>query len=561
MNFSLFYRKIKNKSFFDSLENSEIGVNNLQNYIPIYHRFFSLNENNYNNINLNSIDYIVDYIKYQNNNTITVKMWNEKKKKNIEKNIFIKYCPLIDALKYIIGKYDANIVNIIPSLENKNIDMQINDYNNSAYIDGFMCYLISNLLNCYDFINGINYFGSFIGIKDNFEYDIIDDIEILHNNSYFYKNNNKLFDLPENFDSNCLDDSSRKHKNKIKISKDLEVISLDSIDSDIVDVFGENTTCKENVIFNLNDIKEIENLGEPVNKIPDDESSISSKSSCTCDENNEENSCFDDESDDDESDNSDEDKIMVKIRKFPVQLLCMEKCTNTLDYLMMEEDLSEAEWCSALFQIVVMLYTYQKAFNFTHNDLHTNNVMYIETPKEYIYYHIEGSYYKVPTFGKIFKLIDFGRSIFKFQNNIFCSDCYRPNGEASTQYNCEPYFNNKKPKLEPNMSFDLCRLSCSIFDYFIDDLEEVDEMLKKSAAFRIIYKWLLDDKGRNILYKKNGEERYPEFKLYKMIARTVHNHVPKDEIKRNEFASYKISRKKINKKAKVIFIDNIPSMI
>ena len=29
----------------------------------------------------------------------------------------------------------------------------------------------------------------------------------------------------------------------------------------------------------------------------------------------------------------------------------------------------------------MMLITYQKLFNLTHNDLHTNNIMYIETDK------------------------------------------------------------------------------------------------------------------------------------------------------------------------------------
>ena len=39
---------------------------------------------------------------------------------------------------------------------------------------------------------------------------------------------------------------------------------------------------------------------------------------------------------------------------------------------------------------------------------------------------------------------------------------------------------------------------------------------------------VFDDNGKNILYKKNGEERYPNFKLYKMIARIVHNHTPEN---------------------------------
>ena len=77
------------------------------------------------------------------------------------------------------------------------------------------------------------------------------------------------------------------------------------------------------------------------------------------------------------------------------------------------------------------------------------------------------------------------------------------------------------------MSFDLCRLGCSLFDYFIDDLEDQDAVYIENEMAALICGWCLDDKKRNILYKKNGEERYPEFKLYKMIARSVSNYVPK----------------------------------
>ena len=34
--------------------------------------------------------------------------------------------------------------------------------------------------------------------------------------------------------------------------------------------------------------------------------------------------------------------------------------------------------------------------------------MYQETDKQFIYYNYNNKYYKVPTFGKIYKIIDFG---------------------------------------------------------------------------------------------------------------------------------------------------------
>ena len=59
-------------------------------------------------------------------------------------------------------------------------------------------------------------------------------------------------------------------------------------------------------------------------------------------------------------------------------------------------------------------------------------------------------------------------------------------GDAATQYNCEPYFNDKKPRLEPNFSFDLCRLGCSIFDYFIDDMNSIPAICKKEPLAKLI---------------------------------------------------------------------------
>lgn len=39
--------------------------------------------------------------------------------------------------------------------------------------------------------------------------------------------------------------------------------------------------------------------------------------------------------------------------------------------------------------------------------------------------------------------------------------------------------------------------------------------------------------------------RYPDFKLYKMIARTVHNHTPQKVIKNPLFEKYQIAKKKL----------------
>jgi serine/threonine protein kinase len=197
----------------------------------------------------------------------------------------------------------------------------------------------------------------------------------------------------------------------------------------------------------------------------------------------------------------------------------------------MRRKLNDDQFMDALMQIVLILATYQKLFDFTHNDLHTNNIMYVETDTEFLYYKLEGVFYKVPTHGRIYKLIDFGRAIYKFNNKLFCSDSFAPSGDASTQYNCEPYFNEKKPRVDPNPSFDLCRLGCSLYDFVCRDNDP------KTPLQKLVDHWCNDDYGKNMLYRHNGQTRYPDFKLYKMIARTVNNLVPKDELKTLVFAT------------------------
>ena len=49
--FDIFYKKNDNSLLFKDLEKNDFS--NLQNYNPIYSIYFSLDENNYNKINLN----------------------------------------------------------------------------------------------------------------------------------------------------------------------------------------------------------------------------------------------------------------------------------------------------------------------------------------------------------------------------------------------------------------------------------------------------------------------------------------------------------------------------
>jgi hypothetical protein len=203
----------------------------------------------------------------------------------------------------------------------------------------------------------------------------------------------------------------------------------------------------------------------------------------------------------------------------------MEKYTDTLDSLLDEMNTEELTAC--LMQIIMTLIAYQKVFAFVHNDLHTNNIMYVPTELTHLTYCYQGIYYKVPTFGKLYKIIDYGRSIYTFQGNRFVSDSFHPEGDAGTQYNIEPYFNASEPPLDANPSFDLCRLACSILEGY----EEEEEI------FTVLTEWSQDDAGESVLFK-DGMERYPDFELYRMIARTVHNHTPIAQLSRPLFSQF-----------------------
>ena len=213
------------------------------------------------------------------------------------------------------------------------------------------------------------------------------------------------------------------------------------------------------------------------------------------DDDSEDDDSEDDDSEGDDSEGDDDSSISSEIgnnmfayiNNFPTQMICLEKCDDTLDSLFETEVLNDDTSSAALLQVIMTMLILQKAFHFTHNDLHTNNIVYKDTDKTHLYFKFNSQYYKIPTFGKIFKIIDFGRSIYKYKGHLFCSDSFAPGGDASTQYNFKPYFNPDKPVIEPNYSFDLCRLGCSIYDFIINDekYEDMNELQKT------IHRWCL----------------------------------------------------------------------
>tara|TARA_X000000368_G_scaffold63610_1_gene45171 strand:+ start:3422 stop:5098 length:1677 start_codon:yes stop_codon:yes gene_type:complete len=555
----VFYRKNKNK-IFPYLQ-SELNIDTPQNYIPLYEKLFVLNETNKNSINLNN-KWEICKIDENIGDKIYKCTVNDICGNTRKIDIFFKFAPLIDPIKYLMGKYEDIKIESLPYKNNDECVEKMLDKNNLAYIDQFFSYLSSRLLHEYGFIHGIDYYGGYLGIKNNLILNIEDDIDYLMNSSFFHRSREDLFVMSNEVYNDYFNQSAR-NKSKLKIEGSSKNITLSSIE-DITD--SCTVSCIEIPDLSPELICEFDITDSSKNTLgSDSKSSCSSRSSLTEEEDedgnedkeDEENEEEEEEEEEDTDDEEDEGPVNISINKFPVNVIALEACHDTFDNLI-ESDISWTETISAFMQIIMTLIVYQKAFNFTHNDLHTNNIMFVETEKQYIYYCYEGVYYKVPTFKRLFKIIDFGRAIYKYNGKIYCSDSFHPKGDAATQYNCEPYLNEKKPRLEPNSSFDLCRLACSLYDNLVDDEEDPNIY---NPLRMLMNEWCMDDKNRNILYKKDGEERYPEFKLYKMIARTVHKHIPKDQLNRDIFRNYIVTKKSISKKTKILNVDNIPCMI
>ena len=556
------YKKNNNIELFNELcDTNLVDIENLQNYIPIYGSYFNLNENNYNSINLNNnykLSSITEKLGYSKFNGTIIDDSNNI----ITKKIFFKYGPLIDPIKYMIGKYDNSysILNLPTLNNNEEVNKKTLDSNNSAYTDGFFSFLSSILLNKYDFINGIDYYGSFLGIKKNFIVDIEDDLEYLDESDFFYKNNNILFNIKETENFKNYFSNTKKYKQALVIDNNNildEEFQIDNLIDNKINLSEINQIINKDLEIEYTQDLNKNNINKKNIKTNEQsESSCSSRYSNTESSKNENSEDEDNSSEDQSESSSINEELYANIFKFPVQTIALECCDDTLDSYVINNKIKDDEWESIIAQILFSLITYQKVFDFTHNDLHSNNIVYNTTEKKFLYYKYDNKHYKIPTFGKIYKIIDFGRAIYKFKGNIICSDSYAPEGDAHTQYNTEPYFNDEKPRLEPNYSFDLCRLGCSLFDYFIEDIEDIKKI--KSPIKKIIIMWVFDDTNKNILYKNNGSERYPDFKLYKMIARTVHNHKPQNVLKKPLFEKYLIPKKKINNQSAIFNIDNLP---
>lgn len=441
-----------------------------------------------------------------------VKYYNpEQTEYKLQKNeVHLKINPILDPVHLMMNKYNLEH-HTLPNMFSYLTQKKLNHLNNTTYVEAFFYYLASLLVEKGKCPSFPYFYGTYLGIADEFKQDVSDEYNSMKHCSWFSENYQKTFDLHkvslEEHLINCENENENENKfeeldgEKINVSElvtgDLEELDLDLFMSDASSRDESNESSDS-----------------------DDYSDVSSNS----------DSSSEDGSDLSSFESEINDAYYYTIFKdLPVQIIAIEGLDKTLDELVDSKyHISDVEWASILFQTCFGLSVAQKQFEFTHNDLHSGNIMFKPTGKKYMYFCINGTYYQVPTFGKITKIIDFARAIYKFRGFTYFSDVFKKDGDAEGQYSY-PYFPNSKLKYPPNPSFDLCYLAITIHEHFDKD----------SRIGMLMEKWMTDKYGYNLSYHPVN------FDLYVKIAHNMENAVPLSQFKESLFKQFMIKKTNI----------------
>jgi hypothetical protein len=602
---------VKNRDITQLREDARrIGFSAIQQYNPIYSRFFSLNERNWNHIQLNSAERVsrifgagghhpadcftdpesLEETESADTNMVcSVELEREDplsgERTTRRADCFLKCIPIFSPLKYVCGDVDLDDIPL-PTYERDLESGWAHPQDEGiSYTDGFFYFLSSRLRDLHGFPNAVGYYGSHVGVKRTLYVDVGEDMEYLHSSSGFLEN---LGDRCDFADSSIQFSHTRGNRAPLSLGSVGETSELDvgAVDAGndvymahIGTAFSLPQTGTGDCDVTMADLSgaldlEFESAtvgarredasGDELDDDSDSESDLNSDvdiengSDDECEEGeegeegsedeegDEDEEGEEDESDVDESDvDEEEESVMLGVHNFPAHMVWLELVDGQTLEEYVDTELSERgeeevqeEFAHILAQVIFSLLTFQKAFNMSHNDLHTHNIMYCDTDAEYIDYTYEGSTYRVKTFGKLWKIIDFGRATYSFDGRVLWSSDFNFKNDAKTQFNCYPYLNPDKPVVMPTQSFDLCRLGCSLFTFLCTTPEDwaASQQRQREGAppgdLLSFVDWTCrDDHGNNVMFKSLDRERYEGFKLYKMITRTVSAPTPANALR------------------------------
>ena len=488
------------------------------------------------------------------------------KEQEVACRVFSKVVHLLHPVDYLRRPCSAPAHPLLPSTHtsawNKTIT-KLQHRNNQAYVDAVANFVLSRYRERGFLPHLVLYYGSYTGLSQSYRYNLTEEYESYRHHRWFWdglKEHQSLLTLahPSGEEPPTEDAYLTWRREIMERPSDLRSSSSRSsssfssysseIDAEEVEVVAGTEPLPE-----LDPLEEIQWIQGAEEKEEDED-----------EEEEEEEDKEEEEEDEEEPTWQDDTEIFLEIPNLPVQLILLEAQDGSMDQLLDEEEMDghahgsvewEKRWIAWLFQVVATLTFLQEAISFTHNDLHTNNILWRSTDKPYLYYRLKGKkgVWRVPTYGKIFSLIDFGRSIFRIGKHQWISDDFWPNEDAAGQYNFGPFYDKKEPKQEPNPSFDLCRLSVSLLSGLFPDPPPKKKgkhvgMLSeegswkvyetRSPLYNLLWRWTLDDAGRTVYENRHGEERYEGFDLYVQIAHHVHGAVPKEQLHQGVFQGF-----------------------
>ena len=222
------------------------------------------------------------------------------------------------------------------------------------------------------------------------------------------------------------------------------------------------------------------------------------------------------------------DNLFMERQNFPCNLLFSEK----LELLDFNTFNTCDKWLSCIFQIIFSIGMLQHLFKLCHNDLHTSNIMFKPTKLEYLYYQIQNKYFALPTFGKIIKIIDWGRCTYDFNgfttnNNIFFTD-----GNAFGHYIYPRINQSGKPSQNAyNDSGDLVIFGMSIFNE--------PNFAKIGVLYDFVKSWFIDKSGKFRMMDSSSFEFYQSLYLFD-------NANPFKQIQHEIWDRYEIPKSKID---------------
>lgn len=351
-------------------------------------------------------------------------------------------------------------------------------------------------------------YGVYVGLAETHTIDISDDYEDLVERHWFSNNLGTTFELKvRSPDPSAEFSHTRAHRTSVLLGEELALDGIEDVQADHVSAPSSRS-------------HEMESEPEDESSLFEDDSDSESEDafeieSCDCEDETE------DEGDMESGD--DEPFAWATFRNVPVITTVMEKCDGTF-YDLVSNDSDPTHHAAWVAQMVFALAFAQRTYGFVHNDLHGNNVMYVRTSEEFVYYKHNGVVYRVPTFGVLLKIIDFDRATFSLrlvgmkEPRQFVSSQFQPDDEAAGQYNLEPFFTKDVPHIPPNPSFDLCRFATSMF---WDMFPEGPDVESKHPLFEVFKQWMTQSDGSSVMFraKRDNHDRYHGFHLYKAIAR------------------------------------------